>query len=419
MLFGLSLGNYALLYWTNIFLARHLNIDAFDDYSVAISVVTLLSSLSTLGLEKYALRLLALNIEREMWARLRGFCRFAIRAIVLFSLGLMAITVLGLSSALAWQQAPAHPAILLYTGFLPIIALCLFLIEVITVYGHQILALALYRFFTPALFLLLLLSLLDFQIEISAVSAVLCFGISWCATLFLMIVSVQAIAPRTPDPAEASDKDKRKWLRKSLSLLVSSLMMSVLTSAGTIILEIMHPSETMVGIYAIAMQTSAWISLIGTSTNRYYLPMLVVLLERRDRAGIKRLLNKRLRLVTGFVAIFLIAIGLWGQEILNLFGDAFVEGYPALLICTVGTLFMTLFSDSLYYLQFMGQQRMAVGLTSLAALGMLVLSFLLGARHGATGVAMAYALPTLLLFSTLKWLASRHMRQYLAINAPA
>jgi O-antigen/teichoic acid export membrane protein len=83
MLFGLSLSHYALMYWANIFLARHLAIDAFDDYSVAVSIVTLLSTLATLGLEKYALRLVSLYIERENWPRLRGFWLFSLRAIVL------------------------------------------------------------------------------------------------------------------------------------------------------------------------------------------------------------------------------------------------------------------------------------------------------------------------------------------------
>jgi O-antigen/teichoic acid export membrane protein len=58
----------------------------------------------------------------------------------------------------------------------------------------------------------------------------------------------------------------------------------------------------------------------------------------------------------------------------------------------------------------MGKNRLVVSLMSLAALSMIALSFMLGSRYGATGAALAYAVPTMLLFSTLKWLASRHMR---------
>jgi len=416
MLFGLTLSHYALMYWANIFLARHLTIDAFDDYSVAVSIVTLLSTLATLGLEKYALRLISLYIERENWPRLRGFWVFSLRAIVLFSILLLGLLGLGLESILALQGSDFHIAIVIYAGFLPVIALCLFLTEVITVYGKQILALALYRFFLPSVFLLLIIGLNVFKLEVTAISAVLCFGTAWCLTLFLMLVTVRAAGPSQLRKAGADSKGRRWWLKKSLPLLISSVMMTVLTSAGTIILEVLHPSQAVVGTYAVAMQTAGLISLIGTSTNRYYLPMLVVLLERRDQSAIKALLRKRMQLIACFIAVFLGIIGVWGQEILSLFGSGFSQGYQALFISAIGAAFSTLFSDSPYYLQFMGRNRLVVSLMSLAAISMVSLSHTLGPHYGATGVALAYAVPTMLLFSSLKWLANRHMRNLFRLD---
>ena len=417
MLFGLSLSNYALMYCANIFLARNLAIEAFDDYSVAISIVTLLSTLATLGLEKYTLRLVSLYIERENWSRLRGFWVFSLRAIVLFSVLLMGALSLGLETFLALYNAEFHVAIVIYAGFLPVIALCLFLTEVITVFGKQILALALYRFFLPAVFLLLITGLHKFQLEMTAVSAVLCFGTAWCLTLMLMLIMVRTASPKEFRQAEANSKGRKWWLKNSLPLLMSSVMMTVLTNAGTIILEILYPSQAVVGTYAVAMQTAGLISLIGTSTNRYYLPMLVVLLERRDRRGINALLGKRMRLIACFIAVFLSIIGVWGQEILNLFGSDFSHGYHALFISAAGASFSTLFSDSPYYLQFMGRNRLVVSLMSLAAISMVGLSHTLGPHYGATGVALAYAVPTMLLFISLKWLANRHMRNLFASHA--
>jgi len=411
MLFGLTLSHYALMYWANIFLARHLTIDAFDDYSVAVSIVTLLSTLATLGLEKYALRLISLYIEREHWSRLRGFWVFSLRAIFLFSIVLLGLLGLGLESILALQGSDFHIAIVIYAGFLPVIALCLFLTEIITVYGKQIQALVLYRFFLPTVFLLLISGVRYFQLGMTAVSAVLCFGAAWCLTLMLMSVTVRTVSPKELRLARVDSKGRRWWLKKSLPLLVSSLMMTLLTSAGTIILEILHPSQAVVGTYVVAMQTAGLISLIGTSTNRYYLPMLVVLLERRDPSAIKALLGKRMQLIACFIAVFLGIVGVWGQHILDLFGSEFSQGYQALCICAAGAAFSSLFSDSPYYLQFMGSNSLVVSLMSLAALGMIALAFVLGPRYGATGVALAYAVPTMLLFSSLKWLATRHMRK--------
>jgi len=410
MLFGLSLTNYMMMYWASIFLARHLDIGAFGDYSVAMSVITLLSTLATLGLEKYALRVVSLYIERKNWPRLRGFWQFSLRTIVLFSILLMGLLSLWLGIFSPLHKTDYHMVTIVYSGFLPVIAVCLFLVEVITVYGVQILAFALYRFFLPATFLLLITGLTIFQSELTAVSAVLCFGIAWCLTLVLMIITERAARPRALRQTETDTKGQRWWLKKSLPLLISSLMMTVLTSVGIIILEVLHPSQAVVGTYAVAMKTSALISLIGTSTNRYYLPMLVVLLERRNQRGVKALLNKRMRLIGGFIVVFLSIIGVWGQEILNLFGSDFSQGYLALCISAAGAAFSTLFADSPYYLQFMGNNRLVVGLMSFAAISMITLSYALGPHYGATGVALAYAVPVMLLFISLKWLANRHMR---------
>jgi O-antigen/teichoic acid export membrane protein len=98
---------------------------------------------------------------------------------------------------------------------------------------------------------------------------------------------------------------------------------------------------------------------------------------------------------------------------LDLFGHGFADGYLALCICALGASFNTLFSDSPYYLQFMGQSRIVVTLTGIATACMLISSLLLSEHYGATGVAIAYALSITILFCSFKFLASRHMCHYL------
>ena len=91
LMFALALANYALMYVANILLARSLTVDDFDDYSVALSIVTMLSTLATLGLEKYALRAVALFRDRQDWPKFRGFWLFSLRTISGFSLILVAL----------------------------------------------------------------------------------------------------------------------------------------------------------------------------------------------------------------------------------------------------------------------------------------------------------------------------------------
>ena len=87
-----------------------------------------------------------------------------------------------------------------------------------------------------------------------------------------------------------------------------------MTSSGVVILELLFPSGIEVGTYAIAAQTGGFISLIGTSTNRYYLPMMVVMIECRDKKAIQRLMNQRNWVVGGLILIITGNPGILGSK---------------------------------------------------------------------------------------------------------
>ena len=187
--------------------------------------------------------------------------------------------------------------------------------------------------------------------------------------------------------------------------------MTVMTSSGVVILELLFPSGIEVGTYAIAAQTGGFISLIGTSTNRYYLPMMVVMIDRRDKQAIQRLMNQRNWVVGGLILILLAILVFSGHKILGLFGDQFGAGYNTVLIIAVGASISALYADIPYYLQFMGFHRAVLSLTLLATLSMVALGFLLGAEYGILGVAIAYMIPVVLLFIVLRIMAMLRFRR--------
>jgi len=125
LMFVLALANYALMYAANILLARSLTVDDFDDYSVALSIVSMLSTLATLGLEKYALRAVALFRDREDWPKFRASGIFSPHY-QRFQFNIGSITEFCSRSYLAIHHADYHIAIVIYAGFLPIIAITLF-----------------------------------------------------------------------------------------------------------------------------------------------------------------------------------------------------------------------------------------------------------------------------------------------------
>ncbi|MGR8941146.1 MAG: lipopolysaccharide biosynthesis protein [Gammaproteobacteria bacterium] len=410
-LFLLTLANYGLMYAANILLARELDVEAFDDYSVAVSVVTMMSTFATLGLEKYALRAIALFRERQDWPAYRGYWLFSLLTIA--GLSLFLIVLIGIALELmrthTLYDTGLHIAIILYSCYLPFITVSLFLVEILAVHGAFLISVSIYRFFLPAVYLLALTLLLASPITPSAEAAVICLGTSWTLAFLILWAINRAI---TPVDARLSPPEFRikKWLSRSLPLVMSSLMMSVMTSGGVVIMELIRPSGLEVGLYAVAAQTGGFISLIGTSTNRYFLPMIVVMMERRDAYGLRTIILKKSAIVGGLLLALLAVIFLYGDAILNLFGDQFVQGYLTLAIIATGASFSALFADVPYYLQFMGQHRLVLRSMLLAVLSMWVISFILGPEHGPVGVAIAYALPVIVLFSSLRIVAAMHLK---------
>lgn len=410
-LFVFVLLNYALMYAANILLARQLSVSDFDDYSVAVSVVTMLSTLATLGLEKYALRAVALFRERQDWHRFRGFWLFSLRSITGFSVLLMILLGLSLETVLMAQHADSHIAIVVYAGFLPVIALALFLVEVIAAHGAQLLSIAVYRLFLPVAYLLLLVGWVSFTPwNLSALSAVVCFGGAWLVTLAVMWRVLKSLMPAAVKLSAPVWLGK-KWLRRSVRLVMGSLLFTIMTSSGVVILDMLYPSGLEVGMYAVAAQTGGFITLIGTSTNRYYLPTMVLFINRADKRAMQTLMRQRALAVGSLILLLLGMIFFAGEYILSFFGAQFIAGYHALVIIAVGASISALFSDVAYYLQFMGEHRIVLTITALAALSMVLLSFVLGAEYGPVGVALAYMLTTVVLFFSLRLIASFRFRR--------
>ena len=397
LLVVLTVGNYALMYLANIVLARSLTVHDFDDYSVALSIVTMLSTLATLGLEKYALRAIVLFHERQDWQKFQGFWRFSVRTIFGSSLLLFSLLSIGLETLLTIRHADYHISIVLYSAFLPVIALTLLLVEVLSAQGSHLLGIAIYRLFMPLVFLLLLSGLSKANVGLSATAAVLCLGFSWTTALVTIWAAAKKLMPIAARQATPVIHSK-KWLSRSLPLVFNSLMMTVMTSSGVVILELLYPSGTEVGSYAIAAQTGGFISLIGTSTNRYYLPRMVVLVEHHNMEAIMQLISQRTLVIGSLIIALLASFALFGQRLLDLFGNHFTQAYLPLVIISVGASFSALYADMPYYLQFLGFNRLVLSTTLIAMLTMLILAFVLGNQYGNTGVACAYMMPVVLLF---------------------
>lgn len=399
----LTLANQLLFYGVNLVLARSLAPREFDSYCVVISTVLLLSTVATLGLEKYALRCLPMYRERGDLARVRGFRRFAFRAVITASF--LCIAAYGAGAAMAvWVVEDPAFALLYLILFLPAIALALLYVELATADGAILAAVAAYRVLLPVFFLVSILVVARIGPPLSLRPVLIAYGASWTVVLVLLWILARR-RWRADDDVAPPVVEGLAWIRSAVPFLLGSLLMTALAQSGVIVLGLVATSDAVVGAYAVSAQIGTLIVLLATSTNRLYLPVISTLMERGAREELLRIRRTRARLIGSIAAAYALVIVLFGRSILRMFGPGFEDSYAALLWITGGAITSTLFAVGPSFLLYAGRGAVVLRWSAVALIVNIALCATLGARLGPLGAAIAYATSMGGLFVVLRFAA--------------
>jgi O-antigen/teichoic acid export membrane protein len=354
-----------------IVLARRTDVSVFEDYAVAVGAVTLLASFTTLGLEKYAVRILPVFYERGDWAGARGFAGFALRRTLWTSIAAGAALALGWGW---WDPGSASwAAVAVAMLVLPVVSLAQLAVEMLTAGGHELRGVLLYRVGVPGAAIALVLLALELPLALSGAAAVACWGLGW-------------------------------------GLVGYGLALNTIGQAGVLGLEFLGASEVDLSAYAAAAQTTSLVVVLATATNRFYAPRLSLLLERGDFASMDEMRRQRMRWVLPLIAAFLVAALGFGREILGIFRPEFVEdGVPVLRVLACSTAFSVLFSMAPTYLKYTRRTRLVLGTTAGAAGAQVLLLFALVPSLGATGAAIAYAVAMIGMYAVFVTAARREV----------
>ena len=150
--------------------------EGFGKYNVAVASLAMLASLSTLGLEKFALRTFSGFIEQNRWDEARGFSRFSLRIIFMVS----AVAALAFAAGNWWEYVAfrTNPgiAVVLLVTIVTTMALAMFLIEMLSASGDVTRATLIYRLLLPVSTVTLVGTVYFLSGGLTARRAVICYG---------------------------------------------------------------------------------------------------------------------------------------------------------------------------------------------------------------------------------------------------
>jgi len=402
-----SFVGYAISYASAIVLARTLGPEGYNDYAVTIAAAAILVTLAKMGTGKFAMRTLPVYYQRHQWKLARGYVGFSLVVILLTS------TVLGLLVA-AGEGIEAHQfgshAIGIVILFLPAMALLGFGVEFLIANDAVLRAAFVMRFVVPAVTLTTALVWIASAYELTVLRATYCYALGSVVGLVVVWILARRTTPQEFFSA-AADYETRSWLLRALPFLYFGLLVSLFSKVGVLVLEWIHPEEAMVAIYSVAVDTGGFLYIVAKSTDKMYLPMMSLMIERRDVTGMLRARRHRRAVMGTICVVYLAIVFVFGKQILSVFGPKYVEGFPALCLITAATSVWTLFSLAPAFLKYNRKNTLVVSLTVAALIANVVLCLFLGQRFGATGAAVAYAAPVCLLYLAFAYLSNQTLAE--------
>jgi len=382
MLFG-----GASQYIYHVLLAKFLGPSYLGLFVLGLSLVSISSALSQMGLDNGVLRYVSIYRGVGDKARVKGT---VVRALQLTAIASLIIgTVVFVSSnaiATAIFQKPHLTNIVaglaISIPFLALMALALTVCQAFYIAKYSALV---RNVVLPGLNVCLLsvFFALGWKVRGAVAGYVM-------ATFIALGISLYLLGKTFPDLTKRRQTvyETNKLLRYSLPLLLVSFLDYVILWTDTIMLGLFRTSAE-VGIYSAAMKTSILLILFLVCFNVIFAPVISDLYNRKELKELEHIFKTVMRWsFTLAFPVFLLMV-FWSKEIMGFFGKEFTIGYSSLLILSLGRLVNVGVGSVGNMLIMTGKTTATLVITTIVALLNVLLNYLLIPKYGLLGAALA------------------------------
>ena len=371
-----------------VLLARWMGSSEYGLYSFAIACTVLLAYPATLGLPGAAVRFVAQYAAADDWQHVVGFMK--VSSWLAFGCSALVATV-AIGAVLVFKSYlnPAYvaPTIVALAG-IPIVALTIVRSEAIRGLGWLALAWGPLQLGQPLFLLIVTAIILFIGMQLTATMVVAASIVGYVANL---IAQRGILHARLGTKITSVPKIQLgPWLGVSLSFLWISLANVIFLQAGVVVIGIFLKPED-VAVYSAAAATSGLVTLPIYAAVALGAPKFAALHVQHRRRELQALFTGIIRLTFWpSLAIALLFVS-FGSTVLRLFGPGFEQGYPVLLILTLGQLVGTFVGPVAHLLNMTGHHVVTAGVQAASALLAVVFGLVFTRIWGSVGTAIAFS----------------------------
>ena len=387
--FSVRVASAALLYISQIVLARWMGAFEYGIYVFVWTWVLVLGGVSHLGFAGASIRLVPEYRERGEHDLLRGIL-FGGRAIALG--GATVLASLGL--LLLWFVPSIVQNHYLLPGFLALVCLPLYALSDVQDgigRGRGWMAVALVPPYILRPLLVLACMIVAHALGwpmVATTAAGAAIIATWLAALAQTVVLQRRLAAELPTGPRRFAY--REWLAMSLPLLAMYACEMTLQNADVLVISAyLTPVE--VGMYFAAAKTMSLVMFVHYAVGSAVANRISVLNTRGNRAELEAFVRDAVRWTfwpSLAAAALLLALG---KPLLWLFNARFVDAYPVMFVLVLGFLARAAVGPAEYVLNMLGQQRLCAAVLATSAIIAVALNFILVPRFGLIGAASATA----------------------------
>lgn len=384
--FSVRCASAALLYLTQVVLARWMGSYEYGIYVFVWTWVLVLGGLSDLGLAISSIRLISHYRETGEMSYVRGVIRGS-RGVAI-GVGTF-IAALGIAGLWLFEPLDNHYVLPAYLALIcvPLYSLTGVQDGIGKSFAWMGVALLPPYIFRPAILLIAMAAAhfagLPMEARTAAGAAI---AGTWIAGIIQTLIVNRRLKPIVG--SGNVEYDFRTWLPAAFPLLVITACELTLQSADILVVShFLTPTD--VAIYFAAAKTMSLIMFVHYAVGSAVANRFAALSARGDKEGLRTFARDAVHWT--FWPSLAAAIGLLalGMPLLWLFGPKFVDGYPVMLILVVGFLFRSAMGPSEILLNMLGKQRLCATVQVTTAVLNVILNVTLVPIYGIVGAAAA------------------------------